>query len=116
MSAAARFGRVRALIHVRRFRPLHFGAAFAGHSGWSLLLELFAAMLEGRPHSPASLAESCGVAGTTMLRWLARLEAAGLAIRRPDPEDGRRALIELTPRAARSMHEYLSAAARAPMG
>lgn len=46
--------------------------------------------------SVASLAESRGVTHQTMRLVVARLEAAGLVARRPDPTDGRGQLIELT--------------------
>ena len=48
------------------------------------------------PITPSDLARRLGMAPTTVSTWLARLEADDVACRRPNPDDGRSQLIELT--------------------
>jgi len=75
---------VRRLIEARRRRAARF-ALGPGNAAWSLMLELFAARLEGRRHSLSQLAAAAGIAPTTALRAIETLERAGLAERRPAP-------------------------------
>lgn len=60
----------------------------------------------------AELCERVQIEQPTMARTLARMERDGLVERRPDPDDGRRARIVLTPR-ARALEDDLIAAAQA---
>lgn len=55
------------------------------------------------PITPGQLARRLGMAPTTVSSWVARLERAGIVRRRPNPEDGRSQLIELTPRGRRQL-------------
>lgn len=48
------------------------------------------------PITPTELARRVGMAPTTISSWLSRLERAGAIRRRPNPEDGRSQLVELT--------------------
>lgn len=57
------------------------------------------------PLQPAQLAEHEGIGRSTVTRLAATLEEAGLVARRPDPADGRCAILELTP----DGHELLAA-------
>ena len=58
----------------------------------------------GGPKTPAQLADAFQVSRTTMSNTLGRLVAAGYIAERPDPQDGRSKLIDITPqgRAARA--------------
>ena len=47
--------------------------------------------------SQQQVAESLGVDRTTMVAIIDALEAKGIIVRRPDPEDRRRNVVELTP-------------------
>jgi DNA-binding MarR family transcriptional regulator len=51
----------------------------------------------GGPQSVSDLATLEGVRPQSMAQTVKDLEASGLVSRRPDPDDGRRALVELTP-------------------
>src|SRR4051812_27425820 len=69
------------------------------------------------PLSPSRLAAIERIQRPTVTRLLTRLEEAGYVERRPDPSDGRSALISATPRAAALLAEqrtrkdaYLAAA------
>ncbi len=78
-----------------------------GLSEWRVL-----AVLHGHPGSAASeIAQRTGLDKMSVSRALASLEAAGRVVRRPDPDDGRRALATLTP-AGRALYRDLRGPAR----
>ena len=58
-----------------------------------MLLDLYAAELEGAQVSVSSLCIAAAVAPTTALRWIGRMTEAGLFVRQPDPFDRRRAFL-----------------------
>jgi hypothetical protein len=99
---------VRALIAARQLRPERFGALLAPDTGWSLMLALYAARLEGWELSEAQLAEAAGIA--SVQTRLPALEAKGFLTRRPDPEDPRATLVTLTDETAEKMRDYLQEA------
>ncbi|MDQ4086922.1 MAG: hypothetical protein M3177_02740 [Pseudomonadota bacterium] len=100
---------VRAIIAVRRMRRGYFPAA-AGDPAWSLLLELYAAGLEGRTVSQTRLGADAGVAETTTIRLTRALLDAGHFTRRDDPADRRLVLLALSDEAAERMRAYLTLA------
>lgn len=107
---------VRRLIQLRQLRGKFFGH-FAGEGlfedpAWDMLLDLYAAELEGARVSVSSLCIAAGVAPTTALRWIARMTEMELFIRHPDPVDRRRAFMALSPRASDAMRGYLIAMRR----
>ena len=104
---------VRQLIRARRLRDGFFGAALFEDPAWDMLLDLFAAELEGAAVSVSSLCIAAAVAPTTALRWVNRLTDAGLFERRPDPLDRRRAFVALTARGSGAMRGYFAATERA---
>ncbi len=64
-----------------------------GLSEWRVL-----AVLQAHPGSAATaIAQRTGLDKMSVSRALASLESAGRIVRRPDPDDGRRALASLTP-------------------
>jgi DNA-binding MarR family transcriptional regulator len=79
-----------------------------GLSEWRVL-----AVLHAHPGSAAiEIAQSTGLDKMSVSRALASLQAAGRVLRRPDPEDGRRALATLTPAGA-ALYRSLRGPARA---
>jgi DNA-binding MarR family transcriptional regulator len=56
------------------------------------------------PQSVSDLAGAEGVRPQSMAQTVSDLEAAGLVVRRPDPQDGRRALVELTDSGLERLH------------
>ncbi|MBX9796735.1 winged helix DNA-binding protein [Sphingomonas sp.] len=101
---------IRAVIKARRLRDALFGAGLFEDPAWDMLLDLHAAHLEGAQVSVSSLCIAAAVAPTTALRWIQRLTALGLLVRSPDPDDGRRAFLALSPAALAAMGRYWAAA------
>jgi DNA-binding MarR family transcriptional regulator len=100
---------VAAILAARRARADAFGLDLS-NPGWSLLLALHAAHLRGRGVPLARLPREAGVPPTTMLRWLDRLGAAGLAERAAAAPKGESAIIiRLTEAGAAAMHRQLTA-------
>ncbi|WP_423605872.1 hypothetical protein [Sphingomonas sp. MS122] len=104
---------VRAVIRARRLRDQFFAAELFADPAWDMLLDLYAARLEGRRVSVSSLCIAAAVPPTTALRWIGTMHDAELFGRDPDPTDKRRAHITLTERAAAGMRGYFAAAGRA---
>lgn len=111
--ARADAGAIRQAIRARRLRSGFFGDGLFEDPAWDMLLDLYAAELEGGRVSVSSLCIAAHVAPTTALRWIGRLADAALFERRPDPQDRRRAFIALTPQGSAAMRGYLSALERA---
>jgi hypothetical protein len=88
---------IRSLIKLRRMREQHFPDGLFADPGWDILLDLFAAKLEGRSVSVSSLCIAAAVPPTTGLRWITTMTEHGALIRRQDPNDARRVFIELSP-------------------
>lgn len=102
-------GTVRSVIAVRHLREQWFDPAL-GEADWSILLEAFAARLEGRSLDQHELCEAAGLAQTTALRALSRLGGRGLLVRRAHPDNERHVLIDLTDEGADRLRSYLRAA------
>jgi DNA-binding MarR family transcriptional regulator len=105
IALTARF--VRTLIAARRLRAERLGPALAPEPGWTILLNLYAARLDGAELSLAALTRAAAAPGATVYGRIRALEALGLAARRPDPERGRGTLVTLTDEAAARIHDYL---------
>ena len=103
---------VRAIIRARRTRDEHFARGLFADPAWDMLLDLFAARLQGEAVSVSSLCIASAVPQTTALRWIKVLTDQGLASRIDDPEDGRRVFVELTDSAAEAMEAALNASLR----
>lgn len=104
---------VRQAIRARRLRDAFLGNDLFEDPAWDMLLDLYAAHLEGGRVSVSSLCIAAAVAPTTALRWIAKLTDAGLFERHPDPADRRRAFIALSPKALQGMGAYVDAVQRA---
>ncbi len=88
-AAAIREGVVRLSRRLQAQRQDHGVSA----TGIALLSRLY----RGGPTSPKALAEAESAAPQTLTRVFASLEEQGLVTRKPDPEDGRGVILELTP-------------------
>jgi len=107
---------IRQAIRARRLRDGFFSAGLFEDPAWDMLLDLFAAEMEGARVSVSSLCIAAAVAPTTALRWIAKMTEAGLLQRVPDTQDRRRAFMALTDRARTGMRGYLAALSRAGLG
>jgi DNA-binding transcriptional ArsR family regulator len=103
---------VRAIIRARRTRDEFFVPGLFADPAWDMLLDLFAARLQGEPVSVSSLCIAAAVPQTTALRWIKVLTDHGLATRADDPQDGRRVFVQLTDTAAEAMQAALTASLR----
>lgn len=106
--------RVRAHIRARRLRDRFFDSTLFADPGWDMLLDLFAARLEGRRVSVSSLCIAAAVPTTTALRWIKTMVDRGLFLRESDPSDARRAFITLAPATAAAMEACLEAVLNHP--
>lgn len=80
-----------------------------GEPGWEALIVLFIHHCEGKKIATVALASAALSPMTTVLRWINRLCDAGLTIKVPDPTDGRRHFVELTPFTLSHLEAYFSA-------
>jgi DNA-binding MarR family transcriptional regulator len=85
---------------VRRLRQLGPNAEDLTLSETSALARLD----RGGPMSAAALARQEQISPQSMGTTLARLQVRGLVARQPDPHDGRRVLVSLTPAGDRVLH------------
>lgn len=104
---------IRQTIRLRRMRDAFLGDGLFEDPAWDMMLDLYAAHLEGGRVSVSSLCIAAAVAPTTALRWIGKLTDLGLFERRPDPADRRRAFLALSPRALKGMGSYVAAVRRA---
>jgi hypothetical protein len=99
---------VRDLIKLRRIREQHFPANLFADPGWDILLDLFAAKLEGKSVSVSSLCIAAAVPPTTGLRWITTMTEHGALVRRQDPNDARRVFIELSADSEERLRAFFS--------
>jgi DNA-binding MarR family transcriptional regulator len=104
-------GAVRAAIAARRLRDEHFGPELRD-AGWALLLEAYAARLDGRRLAMTELGAEAELAPTTAHRWIAWLVRRGLLVRCPHPQDERIVLVVLADATVDRVRGYLAAALR----
>ncbi|THD38364.1 MAG: hypothetical protein E7773_01020 [Sphingomonas sp.] len=100
---------IRRVIRARRMRDQFFADGLFEDPAWDMLLDLYAAEIEGAQVSVSSLCIAAAVAPTTALRWIARMTDAGLFVRQPDPFDRRRAFLALSESAREKMGRYFAA-------
>lgn len=101
-------GTVRAVIRARRLRENYFPNELFADPAWDMLLDLLHAELSHLRVPVSSLCVAAAVPATTALRWLKTLTDQGLVLRRPDPHDGRRIFVELSPQASFALRSYFA--------
>jgi DNA-binding MarR family transcriptional regulator len=102
--------KVRALIKLRRLRDQHFPPDLFADPAWDILLDLYAANLEGKSVSVSSLCIAAAVPPTTALRWITTMTEHGALVRKQDPQDARRVFIELSPDSEERLTAYFATA------
>ena len=100
---------VRRLIKLRRDRERFCPADIFSDQALDMLLDLFAARLEGKRVPVSSLCAAAAVPTTTALRWIRSLTVAGTFMRQVARDDARRSHVEIAPAAADAMLAYLLA-------
>ncbi|MBC9031949.1 MarR family transcriptional regulator [Sphingomonas sp. JC676] len=100
-------------LRMRRKRGDFFGADLFADPAWEILLDLFAAGIEGRVVSITSACIASGVPTTTALRWITLLVSRGAVCRAPDARDHRRSHLYLSTEAKAVMAEWLRALSQA---
>ena len=99
--------RAQAIMNERARRSEYFPAELFGEPAWDILLELYAAQAAQPRQTSPQIAKEATFPTTTTLRWLKALDAVGFVDRQPDPLDGRRVFLSLTPKAQFAMRSYL---------
>jgi DNA-binding MarR family transcriptional regulator len=96
------------ILRSRRMRNRLFGDNLFGEPAWDVLLELYAAELNGRKLSVSGACYASAAPPSTGLRWVHRLEKEGWIRRVADPADCRRSWVELTQEASARMRQLLN--------
>ncbi len=102
-------GSVRAILAARRLREDCFRPPI-GEVGWTLLLDAFAARLEGGGVAMTAIGAAAGVPRSTAHRWAVHLLERGLLVRLPQQGDQRGGPVGLSAAAAETVSAYLAAA------
>lgn len=99
-----------ALYTLRRRRDAVVGRrGLFGEPGWDILLDLYIADRRRTDVQVSSVCLDAGVPSTTILRWIARLEAENLIFRTADASDARRRYVRLTDEGRETMRQILRA-------
>lgn len=80
-----------------------------GEPAWDMLVELFIAHCEGATVPTGALGIGSGLSSSSAQRLVQRLVDAGLVMRAPDPDDGRRHFVSLSPDIAHRLTAYFVA-------
>ena len=80
-----------------------------GEPAWDMLVELFIAHCEGAAVPTGALGIGSGLSSSSAQRLVQRLVDARLVVRAPDPDDGRRHFVSLSPETAHRLTAYFAA-------
>ena len=98
----------RQMLGERRLRERFFDDDLLGEPMWDVLLDLYVAHQERREISMSSACIAARVPGSTALRWIGTMVAAGLLHRTADGRDNRRVFVSLSPEALARVEQYLA--------
>lgn len=93
----------------RRLRDRFFGQGLFADPAWDMMLDLYAAHYKGKSISVSSLTIAASVPASTALRWIVKMVEEKFMQRHPDPLDGRKVYISLTPDVIKKLDEYFVA-------
>ena len=79
-----------------------------GEPAWDMLLDLFVHECQGKQLAMSSLCIAAGIPESSAMRLAQRLCDAGLLVRLPDPADGRRSFMKITPDMAHRLRAYFA--------
>ena len=105
--------KIREMIKLRRLRDQHFPPDLFADPAWDILLDLYAANLEGKSVSVSSLCIAAAVPPTTALRWITTMTEHGALVRKQDPNDARRVFIGLSEDSEDRLTAYFTSVGRA---
>ena len=100
----------RRYLAARRRRGEMVGYDLFADPAWDMLLDLFAAKVEGRRVSVSSACIASCCPTSTAIFWIRKLQTSGLIERRPDARDRRRTHVEITPAASTAIEQWLQTA------
>jgi CheY-like chemotaxis protein len=100
---------VAAAIKAQALRRTIVGSCLGDDPCWDMMLDLYQKALSGQVVSVTSLCRVSVAPATTALRRLDDLVDAGLALRRRDPDDARRVLVQLTDSGMQKLRSYFVA-------
>lgn len=106
--------RAAAIYRMRRARDRLFDGDLFGEGAWDVLLDLYVREAVGKRTYVSSACGAAAVPATTALRCIGQLHETGLLEREPDPLDGRRVFVKLTPLAHDRLHAVLRHAVPPP--
>lgn len=106
--SATELSQVRAIIAARRLRRQYLGKD-VNDATWAMMLELFAARLEGRRVHQTMLCVAAAVPQSTALRVTGKMLEAGIFLASSDPDDNRLLILGLSDGAAERIGSYLLA-------
>ena len=102
---------VRRARNLRNLRKRIFGEDLFSGPSWDILLHLFESHVFQRRDTVGNVCDGTEIPAATALRWMNRLQVAGLIRLRDDPLDGRRRYVELTNAGIDSMTKYFNGVA-----
>jgi hypothetical protein len=98
----------RAMVALRKRRSLFHPDHFFGEPCWDMLLDLFIARNEDKPVTVTQICGASRIPYGTALRYLAKLEADGDAVRVADDRDQRRVSLRISDAAFERMADCLA--------
>ena len=102
-------GNARATLRRRILRRQLLGSEeLFGEPAWDMLLDLFVHECDGKQLSMSSLCVAAAIPESSAMRLAQRLCDAGLLVRLPDPADGRRSFMKITPDMAHRLRAYFA--------
>jgi hypothetical protein len=107
LTPAQMLGIAGAMVRAREHRARQFRASFFGDPAWDMLLDLYVARLSGKPVYVGALSLATRSSSSTGLRLIRDMERHGEVVRRADPSDGRRVMIEISDAAMAAVERAL---------
>lgn len=104
-AAAAANAQTTALRRMQR-RELLGNLSLLANPAWDMLIDLFLHTHANKPVSTSALCIGSGLPMSSALRLVRKLCDANLVLREPDPADGRRNFMRLTPRTWEGLNQY----------
>lgn len=104
-AAAAANARTAAIRRAER-RQLLGHSSLLANPAWDMLIDLFVHTYVGKPVSTSALCIGSGLPMSNALRIVRKLRESDMVFREPDPSDGRRYFIRLTPQTMHALNRY----------